>query len=61
MRLLRYPSRNEVDYEHYQAHNKNNVNQTCAHVKCEKPEQPKNDQDCGDYPKHVFISLRLSA
>jgi hypothetical protein len=24
-------------------------------VKCEGPKQPKNNQNSGDYPKHVFI------
>ena len=26
-----------------------------------KKQQPENDQNCGDKPKHVFISLFLSA
>jgi hypothetical protein len=30
-------------------------------MECEKSEQPKNDQNGGDYPKHFFISLRLTA
>ena len=30
-------------------------------MKCEESKQPKNDQNSGDYPKHVFISLFLSA
>jgi hypothetical protein len=30
-------------------------------VKREKSKQPKNDQDCGDCSKHLFISLHLSA
>jgi hypothetical protein len=30
-------------------------------MKCEKSEQPENDQNGGDYSKHFFISLRFSA
>ena len=37
------------------------MNESDGYVKCEKSKQPKNDQNCGDYPKHVFISLLLSA
>jgi hypothetical protein len=36
------------------------VNETGSHVEREKSKQPKNNQNCGDYPKHVFISLMLS-
>jgi hypothetical protein len=37
------------------------VDETDSHVKCEKSKQPKNNQNCGDYPKHVFFSLLLRA
>jgi hypothetical protein len=37
------------------------VNESGGYVKCEKSKQPKNNQNCGDYPKHVFITLLLSA
>ena len=37
------------------------MDESGGHVKCEKSKQPKNNQDCGDYPKHLFISLRLRA
>jgi hypothetical protein len=40
-----------------QADDQNNVDEPGRDVKCEKSEKPKNDQNCGDYPKHVFISL----
>lgn len=30
-------------------------------MKCEKPEQPTNDQDCSDKSQHKFISLHLGA
>jgi hypothetical protein len=46
-----------MQHEQNQTHNQGNVNEGAGHVKCEKPKQPKNDQDCGDYSKHVFISL----
>jgi hypothetical protein len=37
------------------------VDEACRYVKCEKSKQPKNNQNCGDYPKHVFFSLLLRA
>jgi hypothetical protein len=37
------------------------VNESTGYVKCEKSKQPKNNQNCGDYRKHVFISFLLSA
>jgi len=33
------------------------VNKSAGHVKCEKPKQPKNDKNRGNYPEHVFISI----
>jgi hypothetical protein len=50
-----------MQHEQYQAHNQSNVNESAGYVKREKPKQPENDQNCGDYPKHVVISLFLSA
>jgi hypothetical protein len=50
-----------VQHEQYQPHNQSNVNEGAGDVKCEKTKQPENDQNCGDKPKHVFISLFLSA
>jgi hypothetical protein len=49
-----------MHHEQDQAHNEGNVNETGSYVKREKSKQPKNNQNCGDYPKHVFISLTLS-
>jgi hypothetical protein len=46
-----------MQHEQNQSHNQSNVNESRGYMKCEKSEQPKNDQDCGDYSKHVFISL----
>jgi hypothetical protein len=46
-----------MQHKQYQSHNQDNVNESCCYVKCEKTKQPKNDQNCGEYPKHVFISL----
>jgi hypothetical protein len=46
----------EMQDKEYQSHNQDNVNKSGGHVKCEEPEQPKNDQNCGEHPKHVFIS-----
>jgi hypothetical protein len=36
------------------------VDESGSYVEREKSEQPKNNQNCGDDPKHVFISLMLS-
>jgi hypothetical protein len=45
----------------YQAYNQGTVNESGGNMECEKSEQPKNDQYGGDYSKHFFISLRLTA
>jgi hypothetical protein len=37
------------------------VNESGGYMKRKKSKQPKNNQNSGDYPKHVFISLFLSA
>jgi hypothetical protein len=50
-----------MQHEQYQPYHQGNVNKSAGYVKCEEPKQPKNDQDCGDYPKHVVISLFLIA
>jgi hypothetical protein len=50
-----------MQHKQYQAYNQGNVNESGGYVKCEKPKQPKNDQNCSDYPKHVFISFLSSA
>jgi hypothetical protein len=41
----------------YQAYNQGGVNESGGNMKCEKSEQPKNDQNGGDYPKHFFHLL----
>jgi hypothetical protein len=46
-----------MEHEQYQAYNQDNVNESGSYVKCEKSKQPENDQNCGNYPKHVFSSL----
>jgi hypothetical protein len=43
------------------ADNEQNVEQTCGHVKCEKPKQPANDQNCRDKSQHDFISSQRRA
>jgi hypothetical protein len=50
-----------MQYEQYQPYYQGDVDESAGYVKCEKPKQPKNDQDCSNYPKHVVISLLLSA
>jgi hypothetical protein len=50
-----------MQHEQYQAHNQSHVNESGRYVKREKSKQPKNNQNCCNYPKHVFISLLLGA
>jgi len=50
-----------MQHEQYQTDNQHNVDESAGYVECEKSEQPKNNQHCGNYTKHVFISLLLSA
>jgi hypothetical protein len=45
-----------MQQEQYQTDNQHNVDESAGYVECEKSEQPKNNQNCGDYSKHVFIS-----
>jgi hypothetical protein len=47
----------KMKQEQNQADDQDNVNETRRYVKCEKSEQPEDDQNCGEYPKHFFISL----
>jgi hypothetical protein len=46
-----------MDEEQNHADHQDDVNERRCNVKREKAQQPENDEDCGDYPKHVFISL----
>jgi hypothetical protein len=43
----------------YQAHDQGNVNESAGYVKREESKQPKNDQNCGDDPKHVLSPCDL--
>ena len=49
----------KVEKQHDQADYQDDVNEAAGYVKSEKPNQPKNDQNCGDYPEH-FLSLLAS-
>jgi len=46
-----------MQHEQDQAHDEDDVNETGGYVKCEKSEQPENDQNCGDDPKHVHLRV----
>jgi hypothetical protein len=46
-----------MQHEQDQTHNQDDVNETGGYVKCEKPKQPENDQNCSDYPKHVYLRV----
>jgi hypothetical protein len=37
--------------------NQDDVDESRCNVKRKKPQQPKNDQNCREYPKHVFNSF----
>jgi hypothetical protein len=47
----------KVEKQHDQADYQDDVNEAAGHVKSEKPQQPKNDQNCGDYPEHFLFLL----
>jgi hypothetical protein len=38
-------------------HNQDDVDESRCNVKRKKSQQPKNDQNCREYPKHVFYSF----
>src|SRR3981081_274578 len=40
-----------------QSHNQGGMNKSSGYVECKKSEQPENNQNCCDNPKHGFISL----
>ena len=46
-----------MQQEQSQADNQDEVNESADYVKREKTQQRKNDQNCGDYPQHVLVSL----
>jgi hypothetical protein len=50
-----------MENKQYKTYNQDDVNKRGGYVECEKAQQPKNDQNGGDNPKHVVISLRSSA
>jgi hypothetical protein len=41
----------------HDSHNQDDVDESRCNVKRKKSQQPKNDQNCGKYPKHVFSSF----
>jgi len=49
-----------VKQQHDQADHQNDVNEAAGNVKCEKAQQPKNDQNRGDYPEHFLFLLASS-
>jgi hypothetical protein len=51
----------EMQHEQDQADNQGHMNKCGGYVKCKKSKQPKNNENCSDYPKHFFISLFLCA
>jgi hypothetical protein len=38
-------------------HNQDDVDESCCNVKRKKSQQPENDQNCGEYPEHIFNSF----
>src|SRR5579871_6855167 len=49
-----------MHYEQDDADDEGDVNEGGGYVKCEKSQQPKNDQYYGNYRKHNFISPAFS-
>jgi hypothetical protein len=43
----------------YEPYYQNDVNESGGYVEGEKTQQPKNDQNCGNNPKHVVVSLAV--
>jgi len=43
--------------EEHDSHNQNDVDESRSYMKRKKSEQPKNDQNCSEHPKHVFNSF----
>jgi len=37
-----------MEDEQYETDNEDEVNKSSGNVECEKPQQPKNNQNCGD-------------
>jgi hypothetical protein len=48
-----------MENEHDQANDQQNVDEARAYVKCQKAEQPQNNQNQSDKSKHVFVSSSL--
>jgi hypothetical protein len=46
-----------VQYEQYKTDNQSNMNESSGYMKREKSQQPKNNQDCGDNPKHFYLPI----
>jgi hypothetical protein len=51
----------QIQHDQYDAHKQRNLNENGIFVNCEKSQQPENNRNRGDYPKHDFISLLPSA
>jgi hypothetical protein len=48
-------ARHEMHDEQYEADDQNKMNESGCYVKCEKTQQPKNDQYSSDNPKHFYL------
>jgi hypothetical protein len=46
-----------MQHKQYQAHHQGNMNEGGRAVKCEKPKQPKNNQNHGDCREPAFYLL----
>jgi hypothetical protein len=49
------PTRHDLDHDHDHCDDEQQVNQRASHVKREESEQPQNDQNTGNDPKHRFL------
>jgi hypothetical protein len=47
----------QMNGKQHDSHNEDDVDESRGNVKRKKSEQPKNDQNCSEYPKHVSNSF----
>lgn len=57
--LQRSPAANQLQNENHQSDEKQNVNVSAEHVESHETEQPQNQQNDEDSPKHINLSVRV--
>jgi hypothetical protein len=51
------PASQKMEDEQYEADKEGDVNESAGNMKCKKPQQPKNNEYCGDQSKHDINSF----